>query len=258
MVNVHKPLLVGILLWEFASGCSSKESLLDGAGNGGSKAGASAAAAGTGARGGSAGASGGASGAGAVMSNGGTTPGAGRSAGGASTAGTAQVAGNGGTANGGDGPTGGVRSTGGTGMGGAGAGESSGGAGSGAGGAAGAGGCPSGQMWCGGCTVGSGVCALACPTHVCPSCADATTLDACQARTDCHAVFQDPGTCGCGSVGCCAKFQRCADGAKANCQAAPGLACGAMTPYCESPAYVVSYTATCFEGCVTPEECAPK
>jgi hypothetical protein len=257
MTLLHKPLLVGALLWVFSSGCSAKESLLD-ASNGGAKAGGPTGSGGAGGRGGSgAGASGGAAGTGAVLSTGGTDPIAGRSAGGSTTAVATNAAGSGGRATGGEGATGGVQSTGGASMGGAaGAGESSGEAGS--GGAAGAGGCPSGQMWCVGCTVDSGVCAVMCPTSLCPACSDMTTLEECEARVTCHSVFQDPGTCGCASVGCCAQFQRCADGATADCQGGAGVSCGAMTPRCESPAYVVSYTATCFEGCVAPKECAPK
>jgi hypothetical protein len=83
-----------------------------------------------------------------------------------------------------------------------------------------------------------------------------TTKDACEARTDCHSVFMDPHNCDCAALGCCAQFSRCANGDTAMCKAPTGLACGAATPYCEGP-YVVSYTATCFEGCVQSKDCAP-
>jgi len=99
--------------------------------------------------------------------------------------------------------------------------------------------------------------AVACPAIACPlPCAQVTTKDACEARTDCHSVFMDPHNCACAALGCCAQFSRCANGDKAMCKAPTGLACGAATPYCEGP-YVVSYTATCFEGCVQSKDCAP-
>jgi hypothetical protein len=94
-----------------------------------------------------------------------------------------------------------------------------------------------------------------CPPGACPpSCAQATTLDQCEARTDCHSVFVDPGTCGCAAVGCCAHFSRCADGDKARCSGMP--LCKAATPFCEGT-FVVAYTDTCFEGCVQKKDCAP-
>ena len=82
-----------------------------------------------------------------------------------------------------------------------------------------------------------------------------TTLADCDARSDCHAVFIDPGTCGCGSVGCCAHFSRCADGGKADCKG-PAV-CKAATPFCEGPGYVVAYANACYEGCVRATACAP-
>jgi hypothetical protein len=100
--------------------------------------------------------------------------------------------------------------------------------------------------------------AVACPGYNCPlmpvPCASVTDEATCDARTDCHSVFVDPGTCGCNAVGCCASFVYCADG-QAACQGDP--ACLLPAPHCEAPAYVVSYTAGCFEGCVRPTECAP-
>jgi hypothetical protein len=81
-------------------------------------------------------------------------------------------------------------------------------------------------------------------------------LNECEARTDCHSVFIDPGTCGCASVGCCAHFSFCADGDSAICSIAQ-IGCTTQTPFCENPAYVISYAASCFEGCVAPKDCAP-
>lgn len=88
------------------------------------------------------------------------------------------------------------------------------------------------------------------------ACALVTMQADCEARSDCHSVFQDPHDCKCAALGCCAQFSRCADAEKAQCTATPGLACGAATPYCEGP-YVVAYTKTCFEGCVQSKDCAP-
>jgi hypothetical protein len=95
----------------------------------------------------------------------------------------------------------------------------------------------------------------ACPAIACIApCAQVTTLPLCEARTDCHSVFVDPGTCGCAAKGCCAHFSRCADGDKAQCAGMP--LCKIATPYCEAP-YVVSFTASCYEGCVNQKDCAP-
>jgi hypothetical protein len=139
--------------------------------------------------------------------------------------------------------------------------------------------CPSGQRWCPGCESGTGMCSTYCPASPCPApdaatsadaagghadgaavdggaCSSLTTLADCQARGDCHAVFTDPGTCGCASAGCCARFSRCADGGKALCTQPTGLGCDIATPFCESP-YVLSYTAICYEGCVLSSECGP-
>jgi hypothetical protein len=139
--------------------------------------------------------------------------------------------------------------------------------------------CPSNYRWCPGCTPGTGTCAFVCPASPCPvldgataadaadghadgaavdggACSSLTTLADCQARSDCHAVFTDPGTCGCASSGCCARFSRCADGGNALCTQPTGIACTTPTPFCESP-YVLSYTAVCFEGCVLSSECGP-
>lgn len=142
-----------------------------------------------------------------------------------------------------------------------------------------AGQCPAGQMWCPGCTPGEGSCGVACTGMVCPApdaavaedaaFSDSATADAstvacsqltlqtdCEIRADCHAVFVDPGTCGCFGSGCCAHFDRCADGGKAVCVAPTTFACTIATWFCESP-YVISYTDSCYEGCVLGSVCAP-
>jgi hypothetical protein len=85
-------------------------------------------------------------------------------------------------------------------------------------------------------------------------CAQATTKDACEARPDCHSVFVDGRDCGCAALGCCTRFSRCADGGAAVCKA-PAISCDAATPYCEGP-FVVSYSGSCYEGCVQATDCA--
>jgi hypothetical protein len=70
----------------------------------------------------------------------------------------------------------------------------------------------------------------------------------------CHAVFVDGQVCGCATVGCCTEFSACARGEKADCHGR-SVQCDALTPYCENPAYVVSYSGWCYEGCVDPKDC---
>jgi hypothetical protein len=91
------------------------------------------------------------------------------------------------------------------------------------------------------------------------TCGELTTLAECDARSDCHPVFVDPRNCACAAIGCCARFSFCGNGARALCTSPPPaqLVCGSPTPYCESPAYVISYTQNCFEGCVRPADCGP-
>ena len=116
--------------------------------------------------------------------------------------------------------------------------------------------CDGGQSFVG--CGGPGESRVACPLLTCPapaSCSTVTTEAVCNARTDCHSVFDDPGTCGCNAVGCCAHFSWCADGAKASCGGMP--LCQVVAPHCEAPAFVVSYAGSCFEGCVRPTECGP-
>jgi hypothetical protein len=108
-----------------------------------------------------------------------------------------------------------------------------------------------------------GQCGNVCSTGTCNAgqcpgetdCSALTTLEACEASSECHSVFVDPGTCGCEGIGCCASFSRCADGDWANCTGG-NVTCDAVTPHCESPAYVVSYSGSCYEGCVAPKDCA--
>ncbi len=94
-----------------------------------------------------------------------------------------------------------------------------------------------------------------CPELVCPQ-ADCGQLDAsaCAARTDCHRVFRDDHFCECDALGCCAYFDRCADGA-ADCSDAH-LGCRQAPPLCEGP-YVIGYQDVCYEGCVLASDCPP-
>jgi hypothetical protein len=97
--------------------------------------------------------------------------------------------------------------------------------------------------------------ARTCPAIACPAaCSTMTTQESCDARSDCHSVFVDPGTCRCAIVGCCAHFSRCADG-KAVCAPPPAATCTIAQPFCEAPAYVVSYAGGCYEGCVPAAAC---
>lgn len=200
-------------------------------------------------------------GAGGVGSGGTTVAGAGGTAAGGTTAITS-TSGNGGRA------TGGSSGGGGTGRGGAG-----GAGGMGSGGVDGgidAGACPPGQAWCPGCTPGAGACASTCPGLICPGvdggrvdafagldgpapCSQLGTQAACEQRSDCHSVFEDPRDCACAALGCCARFRSCANGGLAQCSGT--VACNMASPYCEGP-YVVAYANNCFDGCVAKTDCA--
>ncbi|HXU05637.1 MAG TPA: hypothetical protein VN903_31980 [Polyangia bacterium] len=113
---------------------------------------------------------------------------------------------------------------------------------------------------CGGGSYYSGCSSADNPTNTCPAiacplpCSQMMTQETCDTRPDCHPVFVDNRSCACAALGCCAKFSRCADGATAVCKA-PSIVCDALTPYCEGP-YVVSYTNSCYEGCVLSTDCA--
>jgi hypothetical protein len=247
MGRLIHPLLAGGLLWALAGGCTTKDSLLDGPSGGSDNGGQGGSAAGT-----SGGKSGSAGSAGAT---------AGASSGGIGTAGAGN-AGNAGSDVGGSGAEGGDDDRGGS----QGAGTSGGGsggtaagsAGTGSAGAAGSSSCPPDQIWCPGCTIGSGLCAAGgCPASACGPCNLVESLEECEARTDCHSVFEDPQTCGCDGLGCCAHFARCADNELADCSTGANIECDVMTPHCEAPHYVVSYTDWCYEGCVAPKDCAP-
>ncbi len=84
-------------------------------------------------------------------------------------------------------------------------------------------------------------------------CSDITTQVECDARSDCHSVFEDPGNCACPALGCCARFRACGDGDQANCTG-PAL-CEVVEPHCEGP-YVIAYRGSCYEGCVKQTDCA--
>lgn len=116
--------------------------------------------------------------------------------------------------------------------------------------------CAAGSVWCPGCSPGEGSCStggcLGC-TEI-EECASVATLEECNARGDCHAVFEDLQDCRCAAIGCCARFLSCAQRPTADCDGA-SQQCMTIEPYCDSPAYVVSYSGACYEGCVRPEDC---
>ena len=223
-----------------------------------------------------------ASGAGGILAGGGL--------GGGGTAGNSGAGGRGGAGSGGTGSggvgTGGTSSGGvGSGAGGTGPGGTSGrgGAGGSGVGGTGAGGigaggssvvdagvCPSGQIWCPGCTPGTGSCGAACLGLVCPAldagtvdallsqdapvqCSQIRTQAACDQRSDCHAVNFASKDCGCSTPGCCTTFDYCEYGGAVACNGR--VTCSSATPFCEAP-YVVQYQSNCFSGCVLASKCA--
>jgi hypothetical protein len=119
---------------------------------------------------------------------------------------------------------------------------------------------------CGGAQISAGCVgpndAVTCPLYACPivptACANVADEATCDARADCHSVFVDHGVCDCAVAGCCTAFGFCGDGGKAACNGPTGTGaelCMAQPPGCEGPAFVLSYTASCYEGCVRPTEC---
>jgi hypothetical protein len=96
---------------------------------------------------------------------------------------------------------------------------------------------------------------IGCPAVSCPiSCAQIADQATCDASGICHSVFTNSGACDCAPAGCCTHYSGCADGAKATCAPPSTLACKSLAPDCEGP-YVLSYTSTCYEGCVLSSEC---
>jgi len=86
------------------------------------------------------------------------------------------------------------------------------------------------------------------------ACSEVKTEETCAGRADCHPVFVDANVCNCATPGCCMMFDRCADGAHADCKG-PAL-CKMMEPPCGTT-YVIAYQESCYEGCVRPTDCAP-
>lgn len=84
------------------------------------------------------------------------------------------------------------------------------------------------------------------PTGACVDLGEA----ACLTRDDCHASFQ---VTQCRNIlGYCAQFLTCAD-EQANCTGPAN--CDIVEPFCAGP-YVISYTQTCYGGCVRADQCA--
>jgi hypothetical protein len=92
-----------------------------------------------------------------------------------------------------------------------------------------------------------------CPLPNCVSCDQNLDEATCRTSGICHPVFVDQPGCGCTTAGCCMRFSFCATGAQAMCMPST-ITCGMQMPVCEGT-YVNSYTLTCYEGCVTPDEC---
>jgi hypothetical protein len=91
----------------------------------------------------------------------------------------------------------------------------------------------------------------ACGPPMCPACDTYQDDMTCEGSGYCHSVFVSEAPPAC--VRDCTRFARCADGPKAMCAGMPG--CAQPSPYCEPGVVVVSYTQTCYEGCVRPAEC---
>jgi hypothetical protein len=91
-----------------------------------------------------------------------------------------------------------------------------------------------------------------CPAIVCPGCGLHTDELSCAQDTTCHPVYMDQIPCTCSPIGCCMQFWFCAEGPRAICQGTP--TCAQPAPVCEGD-YTVSFTSTCYEGCVHPTEC---
>src|SRR5262249_38653190 len=89
---------------------------------------------------------------------------------------------------------------------------------------------------------------LQCP----PLCSTVTSEAGCAQRSDCHAVYADPGTCACAPAGCCMVFQYCAPGLPADCSKNAG--CRQIPPTCGAD-FLPSLVNGCWEGCVHKAEC---
>ncbi len=96
-----------------------------------------------------------------------------------------------------------------------------------------------------------------CPPIDCPPPAcEGLSEGECLASPDCHGVFNGDlaELCDCDSPGCCVVFERCAEGAFADCSFRQ-VSCNRAAPLCDGP-YSVSYNMDCYEGCARTEECA--
>jgi hypothetical protein len=121
--------------------------------------------------------------------------------------------------------------------------------------------------YCGNCTGGrvysqcteAGAPPATCQAPPCePACDAVNTQTECDARPDCHAVYE-PALCQCNNC-CCVFYGRCASGGGANCKGP--TTCTIPPPNCTDPAcqgaYAVSFGPNgCYEGCVQIRECAP-
>lgn len=96
---------------------------------------------------------------------------------------------------------------------------------------------------------------LACPPIDCPAECETLGENECVANPECHAVFNGDQAelCDCDAPGCCVVFERCAEGAYADCSFRE-VVCNRLPPTCDGP-YVTSYTENCYEGCALIKEC---
>jgi hypothetical protein len=116
--------------------------------------------------------------------------------------------------------------------------------------------CPAcdGLMTFAGCTDPGDMAPSCDPNPICVHpCNQITTQDACSVNTVCHPVFWDNQPCSCPTQDCCMHFAFCAPNAKAQC-IPPPLLCAQPPPVCDT-GFEVSYSGTCYEGCVKTVEC---
>jgi hypothetical protein len=97
-------------------------------------------------------------------------------------------------------------------------------------------------------------CPAAPPSCPLAPCSAITDQLSCDARTDCHSVFERCVGCLCGPSGCPVEFARCTDGGKAACSGSP--ICQSPPPDCGA-GFVAAHNPMCWVGCVRPTECGP-
>jgi hypothetical protein len=100
---------------------------------------------------------------------------------------------------------------------------------------------------------------VVCNPPPCPAipCDQITTQTECDARPDCHEIYE-PGQCQCNGC-CCTFYSRCESSSVADCKG-PAF-CKSLPPDCGNPAcngmFTVAYANGCYDGCVLATACAP-